>query len=89
MITVQDLFNIIGGKISNEMGKTIIRNSFPPQIAEQMCNAIDCNEKAELLLPIEFSKYIWLIKFKMSHKINLPLFESSKTRDSPRNPCHG
>ena len=49
MITVQDLFNIIGGKISNEMGKTIIRNSFPPQIAEQMCNAIDCNEKAELL----------------------------------------
>ena len=49
MITTQDLFNIIGNKISNEMGKSIIRNSFPPQIAEQMCNAIDCNEKAELL----------------------------------------
>jgi hypothetical protein len=41
------------------------------------------------MLPIEFSKYIWLIKSKMTHKINLPLFESSKTRDSPRNPCHG
>lgn len=49
MITVQDLFNIVGGKMSNEMGKSIIRNSFPPQIAEQMCNAIDCNEKAELV----------------------------------------
>lgn len=53
MITVQDLFNIIGGKISNEMGKSIIRNSFPPQIAEQMCNAIDCNEKAELLQKLD------------------------------------
>ena len=49
MITTQDLFNIVGNKISNEMGKSIIRNSFPPQIDEQMCNAIDCNEKAELL----------------------------------------
>ena len=49
MITTQDLFNIVGNKISNEKGKSIIRNSFPPQIAEQMCNAIDCNEKAELL----------------------------------------
>lgn len=49
MITTQDLFNIIGNKISNVVGKSIIRNNFPPQIAEQMCNAIDCNEKAELL----------------------------------------
>lgn len=49
MITTQDLFNIVGNKISNEMGKSIIRNSFPPQIAKQMCNAIDSNEKAELL----------------------------------------
>ena len=49
MITTQDLFNIVGNKISNEMGKSIIRDSFPPQIAKQMCNAIDSNEKAELL----------------------------------------
>ena len=47
MITTQDLFNIVGNKISNELGKSIIRNSFPPQIAEQMCNAIDSNEAAE------------------------------------------
>lgn len=47
MITVQDLFNIIGGKISNEMGKSIIRNNFPPNIADQMCNAIDAYESAD------------------------------------------
>lgn len=47
MITVQDLFNIIGGKISNEMGKSIIMNNFPPHIADQMCNAIDAHESAD------------------------------------------
>ncbi len=49
MITVQDLCNIMGNKITNEMGKSIIRNNCPPYIADQICNAIDCNEKAELL----------------------------------------
>ena len=47
MITIQDLYNIVGNKIANETGKAIIRNSFPPQIAEQMCNAIDGQERAE------------------------------------------
>ena len=47
MITIQDLYNIVGNKIANERGKAIIRNSFPPQIAEQMCNAIDGQERAE------------------------------------------
>ena len=59
MITVQDLYNIVGNKISNEMQKTIIRNSFPPQIAEQMCAAIDGQEKAEHLRRIleEWNEY--------------------------------
>ena len=47
MITIQDLYNIFGNKISNEMQKAIIRNNFPPQIAERMCDAIDGQEKAE------------------------------------------
>lgn len=47
MITIQDLYDIVGKKISNEMSKQIIRNNMPPHIAEQMCNAIDTNEKAE------------------------------------------
>ena len=45
MITIQDLYNILCNKISNEMQKAIIRNSFPPQIAERMCAAIDGQEK--------------------------------------------
>lgn len=47
MITIQDLYNIVGNKISNEIGKSIIRNNFPPQTAEQMCNAIDQHEAAD------------------------------------------
>ena len=47
MITLQDLYNIVGNKIANETGKAIIRNSFPPQIAERMCAAIDGQERAE------------------------------------------
>lgn len=47
MITVQDLYNIMENKASNEMRKTIIRIIFPPQIAEQMCAAINGQERAE------------------------------------------
>ena len=47
MITIQDLYNIVGNKIANEAQKTLIRKNFPPQIAEQMCNAIDGHERAE------------------------------------------
>ena len=47
MITIQDLYSIVGNKISCEMGKSIIRNNFPPQVADQMCNAIDTQEAAD------------------------------------------
>ena len=36
MITVQDLYNVVGNKIGNEAQKNLIRNNFPPHIAEQM-----------------------------------------------------
>lgn len=49
MITTRDLYDIIGNKIANETQKAIIRNNFPPQIAERMCDAIDGHEKAEHL----------------------------------------
>lgn len=47
MITIQDLYDIVGKKITNEKIKTIIRNNTPSHIAEQICNAVDANEKAE------------------------------------------
>ena len=49
MMTIQDLFNIVGNKMANEAKKSIIRNNFPPQVAKQMCGAIDLNEMAELI----------------------------------------
>lgn len=47
MITIQDLYDIVGNRIANETGKAIIRKNCPPQIAEQICAAIDGQEKAE------------------------------------------
>lgn len=35
MITIQDLYNIVGNKIANEAQKALIRNNFPPQIADR------------------------------------------------------
>lgn len=47
MITTKDLYDIIGNKITYETQKSLIRNNFPAEIAEKMCNAIDSQEKAE------------------------------------------
>ena len=47
MITIQDLYNIVGNKMANEAGKAFIRKNFPPHIAEQMCDAIDRQESSE------------------------------------------
>lgn len=47
MITTKDLYDILENKIAHEAQKSLIRNSFPPQIAEKMCDAIDKKEKAE------------------------------------------
>jgi hypothetical protein len=49
MITIQNLFDIMSNKITNEMGKSIIRKNCPPNIADKICNAIDSNEKAEII----------------------------------------
>lgn len=61
MITIQDLYNILGNKISNEMQKAIIRNSFPPQIAERMCAVIESQEKAEHFQRLLNEYNEWLI----------------------------
>ena len=61
MITIQDLYNILGNKISTEMQKAIIRNNCPPQIAERMCDAIDAHEKAEPFQRLLQEYNEWLI----------------------------
>lgn len=47
MITIKDLYDIMGNKITKESQKAIIRENFPREIAEKMCDAIDSQEKAE------------------------------------------
>jgi len=68
MITIQDLYNIVGNKISNEMQKSIIRNHFPPQIAEGMCSAIDRQENAEHFMRLlsEYNK--WMVQQQRQHE---------------------
>ena len=47
MITAKDFCDIIGNKMASDMGKSLIRNSFPPHIAEQLCDAIDRNDNVD------------------------------------------
>lgn len=61
MITIQDLYNIFGNMISNEMQKSIIRNNCPPQITEKMCVAIDGQEKSEHFQRLLLEYNGWLI----------------------------
>lgn len=54
----------LDNKIANEAQKTLIRNNFPPQIADRMCAAIDGQEKAELFKRILNENNEWLELFK-------------------------
>ena len=47
MLTTKDLYDILENKIANEAQKTLIRNNFPAEMADRICNAIDGQEKAE------------------------------------------
>ena len=60
MITAKDFCDIIGNQMACDIGKLLIRNSFPPHIAEQYCDAIDRYDKADKFNRI-MSKYTeWL-----------------------------
>lgn len=50
MITEKDFHDIIGKKVSNEIMKNMIKANMPLQIASQLCDAIDRQEKAEHLI---------------------------------------
>ena len=50
MITEKDFHDIIGKKVSNEIMKNMIKAIMPLQIASQLCDAIDRQEKAEHLI---------------------------------------
>lgn len=68
MITIKDLYDIVGKKITNEAGKAIIRNNFPPYLAEQMCDAIDRQERAEHFKRLLTEYNEWLLNQQSQQK---------------------
>lgn len=60
MITAKDFCDIIGNKIASDMWKSMIRNSFPPHIAEQLCDAIDRKDNADMFNRIMQEYNEWL-----------------------------
>lgn len=48
MVTAKDFCDMIGNKMASEYGKSMIRNNFPPNIAEQLCDAIDRKDNADM-----------------------------------------
>lgn len=60
MITPKDFCDIVGNKIASDIGKALIRQSFPPQIAEQLCDAIDRNDRVEKFNRIMSEYNEWL-----------------------------
>lgn len=60
MITTKDFCDIIGKKMANDIGKSMIRNSFPPHIAEQLCDAIDRNDSIDKFNRIMSEYNEWL-----------------------------
>lgn len=60
MITTKDFCDIIGNKIASDMWKSLIRNNFPPQIAEQLCDAIDRKDNADMFNRIMTEYNEWL-----------------------------
>lgn len=61
MITIKDLYDIVGKKMANEASKAIIRNNMPPHIAEQMCDAIDRQESADHFQRLLMEYNEWLV----------------------------
>ena len=69
MITIKDLYDIVGNRMANNAGKAIIRNSFPPHIAEQMCDAIDKQEAADHFNRILMEYNEWLVNQQRQQEV--------------------
>ena len=67
MITAKDFCDIIGNKIASDMWKSLIRNNFPPHIAERTCAAIDSKEKAEHFQRLLMEYNDWMLQQQRQH----------------------
>lgn len=60
MITAKDFCDMICNKTASDMWKSMIRTSFPPQIAEQLCDAIDRKDSFDMFNRIMQEYNEWL-----------------------------
>ena len=80
MITIQDLYNIVVKKVSNETQKTIIRNNFPPQIAERMCSAIDGQENAKHFMRLLNEYNEWMVQQQRQQEAVMEFLRQYRSR---------
>ena len=60
MVTAKDYCDIISNKLASDMWKSMVRNNFPPHIAEQLCDAIDRKDNADMFNRIMKEYNEWL-----------------------------
>ena len=62
MITAKDFCDIIGNKMASDIWKSMIRNNFPPNIAEQLYDAIDRKDRVDKFNRIMQEYNEWLVE---------------------------
>lgn len=60
MITAKDFCDIVSNKMANDIGKAMIRQSSPPHIAEQLCDAMDRRDGIDMFNRIMSEYNEWL-----------------------------
>ena len=78
MITEKDLYDIAENKIANEAQKALIRNNFPPQIADRMCAAIDGQEKLEHFIRFLNEYNEWMVQQQMQQAAVMEFLKGEK-----------
>jgi hypothetical protein len=73
-------YNIIGNKINNETQKRIIRNNFPPQIAERMCSAIDGQENMDHFMRLLNEYNEWMVQQQRQQEAVIEFLRQYRSR---------
>ena len=73
-------YNIIGNKITNKTQKRIIRNNFPPQIAERMCSAIDGQENMDHFMRLLNEYNEWMVQQQRQQEAVIEFLRQYRSR---------
>ena len=78
MITTKDLCDIIGNKMSNDIGKGLIRKSFPPHIAEQLYDIINRRDSLEKFNRILIEYNEWMTEQQWQQQYIMQFFRGEE-----------